>query len=41
MQHLVETRVLVGNAAVDAIAAAEDRGKSLRGRGLSGWQEET
>ena len=29
MQHLVETRVLVGNAAVDAIGAAEDSREEL------------
>ncbi|XBI04295.1 hypothetical protein VPH35_132616 [Triticum aestivum] len=29
VQHLVETRVLVGNAAVDAIGAAEDRMEDL------------
>ena len=44
MQHLVETRVLVGNAAVDAIGAAEDRREELErkrtewmaGRNLAG-----
>ena len=44
MQHLVETRVLVGNAAVDAIGAAEDmreelerqRTESMAGRGIAG-----
>ena len=29
MQHLVETRVLVGNAAVDAIGATEDMREEL------------
>ena len=44
MQRLVETRVLVGNAAVDAIGAAEDRREelerqrteSMAGRGTAG-----
>ena len=44
MQHLVETRRLVGDAAVDAIGAAEDRREelerqrteSMAGRGTAG-----
>ena len=44
MQHLVETRRLVGDAAVDAIGAAEDRREelerqrteSMAGRGTTG-----
>ena len=44
MEHLVETRVLVGNAVVDAISAAEDRREDLErkrtkwmaGRNLAG-----
>ena len=44
MQHLVETRSLVGDAAVDAIGAAEDRREelerqrteSMAGRGTAG-----
>jgi hypothetical protein len=44
VEHLVETRVLVGDAVVDAIGAAEDRReklerkrtKSMAGRGMAG-----
>ena len=44
MEHLVETRRLVGDAAVDAIGAAEDRREelerqrteSMAGRGIAG-----
>ena len=44
MQHLVETRRLVGDAVVDAIGAAEDRREelerqrteSMAGRGIAG-----
>ena len=36
MQHLVETRVLVGNAVGDAIGAAEDRKEDLE-RKRTGW----
>uniref|UniRef100_A0A8R7UIN0 Zinc finger GRF-type domain-containing protein n=1 Tax=Triticum urartu TaxID=4572 RepID=A0A8R7UIN0_TRIUA len=40
VEHLVATRVLIGDAAIDAIGAAEDRGENLRGRGVNQWKEE-